>query len=177
MVSCAIGRAIKRIERNHPVLPDIAHLLDETVAGLRCIGKDRQKLVAAVMVAQHRNDREGQVAQRRVQPLVRRHIAMMCQVPQKDQRCCIRMGRSGVIQHGVEARQRVKPDDGFTLGADMRVTDEKEFPDRFSPVTRLFQLDQQILGVNLPARLHMHGLDHRIAFGVDTGFHLHRFNR
>ncbi len=40
----------------------------------------------------------------------------------------------------------------------------------------LFQLDQQILGIDLAAGTHMHGFDHRIAFGVNAGFHLHGFD-
>ena len=41
----------------------------------------------------------------------------------------------------------------------------------------LFQFDQQVFCVDLPARLDVDGFDHGVAFCMDAGFHLHRFNR
>ena len=37
----------------------------------------------------------------------------------------------------------------------------------------LFQFDQQVFCVDLPARLDVDGFDHGVAFGVDACFHFH----
>jgi hypothetical protein len=41
----------------------------------------------------------------------------------------------------------------------------------------LFQFDQQIFGIDLRTGADIDGLDHRVAFGVQAGFHFHRLNR
>ena len=43
-------------------------------------------------------------------------------------------------------------------------------------VFSFFQFDQQILGVDLACGLNVDGLDDRVTFGVDAGFHFHGFD-
>ena len=122
-----IGRPVERIHCNDPMLAHIAPLLDMARCRLRGLRELRQKGFAPIVVANHGNDRNGEVAEDAVKLLVFVRTSVMGQITQQHQRLCIRMSGGGGLQHAVQPHGWVQPDDRFPPHTDMRVADKQDF--------------------------------------------------